>query len=100
MAKKKRTERFLWPKAGVCSKDIRRSSIVQVDWNDAASIGKWEPNEREPGLAKCTTVGFLLRRAPKHITLVGSFSNDNHHGEAISIPRAWINRIQVIRRAP
>lgn len=98
--KSKRKERFLWPKAGAHEKDIRRSSIVQVDWKDAASVSGWRKNDTEPGLANCTSIGFLLNREPRHITLAGSLSNDDHHGDAISIPRAWIQRIKVIRRAP
>jgi hypothetical protein len=98
--RKRRTERFLWPRAGAYDKDIRRSSIVQVDWKDATSMSKWEDNDHEPGLSLCSTTGFLLRRAPGHISIAASLSVQNHHGDAISIPRGMIQRIKVLQRAP
>jgi hypothetical protein len=100
-ARQKRQEvRFLWPRAGAHEKDIRRSSIVQVDWTDAAGSHGWKDISDDCGLVKCTSVGFLLHRKRDHLTLATGLSNEHSSNAQEAIPLKWIQRIKVLQRAP
>jgi hypothetical protein len=98
--KAKRKERFLWPKAGAYSKDIRRSSIVQVDWSDACARASWSSASHDPGLVNCTSVGYLLHKKRGHITLAITLAACDDAIGLMCIPLNWVHRIKVIQRAP
>jgi hypothetical protein len=92
--------RFQWPQAGVCEKDIRRSSIIQVDWTDAAGAQGWKDISEDEGLVKCSSVGFLLHKKKDHLTLATGLSNEHSSNARECIPIKWIQRIKVLQRAP
>ena len=97
---KRKKIRFLWPRAGVCDRDIRRSSIIQVDWTDAAGAHGWKDISEDEGLVKCTSVGFFLHKKKDHITLATGLSNERSSNSRECIPTRWIQRIKVLQRAP
>lgn len=95
---RKNSQRFQWPKAGVSTGDIRRTSIVQIDWLDACGQHGWRPAKEDLGLVPCTSVGFLLHRKRDHITICQGLTNTQETQSLESIPRKWIQRVRVIQR--
>lgn len=74
------------------------NKLVIVYWDDACSMEGWEPIEvyKEHGPMSCRSVGFLLTSDSNRVTLSGTESEHGQLNQAMSIPRAWISRIQVV----
>lgn len=98
--RKRKAERFQWPRPGICNRDIRRSSIIQVDWTDAAGSHGWQAEAYDDGLVKCTSVGFFLHKKRDHLTLATGLSTEITSNARECIPIKWIQRIRVLQRAP
>ena len=84
-------------------KDIRRTPAYMVEWRDATCDSGWWnslPDNRDPkGLTtRVTTMGYLMRKTPREITLAMSVSINGHAGELLTIPRAWIEGMHRIKK--
>jgi len=69
--------------------------IVKVTWNDACSRAGWEWRKNKDPLTPlpCISVGFLLSKTKKYVTLAQNL-NKNQVGEQITIPRGMIKKIK------
>jgi len=70
--------------------------ILKIDWIDSASEHGWlstqEIKELE-GVAKCQTVGYLVKETKELISIAQNRSTDNTHypfGEIITIPKVAV----------
>ena len=73
--------------------------FVKVTWNDAASTFKtYKINGDNPSehLTTCETVGEMVAKADKAITLVNHW-NDVDGVDMITIPTDWCHEIEVLK---
>ena len=76
------------------------TKIVEVSWYDANGRGGWADRQdyESHGPAKIISVGYLLKRTKKFITLVGSQGEGDDVNQAMSIPMPWCSKIRIIRK--
>lgn len=48
--------------------------------------------------ANCKTVGYLLKNTREEITVVLSQCDNEDLNQCITIPKAWVRKIKVLRR--
>ena len=76
------------------------NKIMEVHWQDANGLSGWKDisvyNEHQT--ANCKTVGYLLKRTSKTITLALSQCDNADINSAIIIPLAWTTKIRILRR--
>ena len=81
-------------------KDVRNLPKVEVDWVDSATRG-WHrfPSEarEETGLVQCRSVGYLILKTRKRLTLMQSAGEYGRMGDALSIPASCVKRVKVLR---
>jgi len=71
--------------------------LVMVDWEDSTCRSGWHKPEFAPKFPdQCVTVGFILRRDPKSITLAQSLCEDRSVDGSWLIPRVNIRKIQIL----
>jgi len=76
-----------------------RRRPVLVTWRDTTAFQRgWEP---EASLAAvrpevCRTVGFLVRRTPRHLVLAQSASEGGDAMGAVAIPRGFLVSVEVL----
>lgn len=80
-----------------------KRDVVLVYWDDAATRTGWHPrNAAEDDAAAgfpCISVGFLVKRTAKAITIVQSEASENGKcGEAITIPMGCVRRTKRLAR--
>ena len=79
---------------------FKLDTIVEVEWNDANSRSSWSGLDvyLAHDVAKCRTVGYLLKKSKKSITLVMSQSEEDCDcNAAMSIPMPWVTKFRVVR---
>lgn len=80
------------PKAG---------SLVLVTWEDIQTEHGWDDPHTAPGLAVCTSVGYVVQ-AParsRSLTLAATHGRDGSHVETvqrISIPWGCVRQVQAL----
>lgn len=74
-------------------------TIVEVDWTDSSSVGRWK--SREEYLAydplMCRSVGYLLVKDKRKVTLLQSLAEHGDMADATVIPRACITRMRRLK---
>jgi hypothetical protein len=80
---------------------------VEVEWIDSAFTRGWrDPDEMlsESGCMNCISVGYLIRKTPKMVTIVQSHHDlkreqrfHDSWSEALSIPRSCVRKIRRLR---
>lgn len=69
--------------------------IVKVDWIDSATEGGWQKKcKTSGGVCTCYSVGFVIRRNKRELTLAQSKSEFGNIAEVISIPTSCIKSIK------
>ena len=84
---------------------VKLPDMVEVVWRDSFTTSGWRTLEEYDAItaqsADIHTVGFLLRRRP-NVVIAQSFqpegNDDERVSEAISIPRALVSRITLLRK--
>lgn len=72
----------------------KKPYAVSVEWNDACSYGGWTKDiSADPMPVK--TVGFLIRRDKKTLTIAQSIGNA--YAEQLVIPSAWISKVRRLK---
>ena len=74
--------------------------IVRVLWEDSAGLEGWvnSKTSRRHTAAKCSTVGFLVKKNFREVTLSQSVCSDNDDRYAIfSIPMSCIKSIKELK---
>jgi len=69
-------------------KTINTTAIEIIKWNDAQSDADWD-EIKEPELAECTTVGFLVSENKKAVCIASTYSEPFFNAK-INIPKSWI----------
>lgn len=72
--------------------------ILQIDWNDTCTCDDWVCHGTDFETCHCHTVGYLVKRTNKAITLsatMGEQSNCQH----ITIPKGCITKITELKIA-
>ncbi len=79
--------------------DNRKFPLYEIEWDDAASDGKWSSLEyhRDQGVAKCRSVGYLTVNEKTHVQVVQSVSHFGGVTDSISIPRSSVTKMRKIR---
>ena len=74
------------------------NKLVVVYWSDACSCDGWDTVDsylnHTPML--CRTAGLLLTSNKDYVTIVSTETLNRQLNQAMSIPRAWVTRIQYI----
>ena len=80
------------------SENFLLRKVVVVYWNDAASCDGWDSfsSYEQHTPMKCRTSGFLLESNKNYVTIISTESVHRQLNQAMSIPRAWVTRIQYI----
>lgn len=77
-----------------------RHDLVLVTWDDAAelALGWVDESELEAKPMLVRTVGFLVRKTPKHIIVAGTVGDRMHCHAQFQIPRAMVTGIDIIAK--
>lgn len=79
------------PKAG---------ALVCVTWEDIQTDHGWDDHHTEPGLAMCTSVGYVVGSArARRLTLASTVGRDGSEVETvqrISIPWGCVRQVQAL----
>ncbi len=71
--------------------------IVKVDWIDSCTEHGWQrASKNSGGLIRCTSVGYIVRKNKREITLAQSKSSMGNVGELISIPMTCVKEIKTL----
>jgi hypothetical protein len=77
------------------------STLVEVDWVDSASRGRWDSleNYRNEVTAKCRSAGYLITKNKRVVILLQtqSVNTMNDALDSITIPRGCITRIRHLK---
>jgi hypothetical protein len=87
-------------KSGRRKSDPARWSRVEVVWHDATVTPEWremDQVEQDDGLVACLTVGLFVRGSRRSITFALTATTAQAVGPTITIPRAWISSVKIIR---
>ena len=78
--------------------------MVEVRWRDATAYNGWMTGgeARRAGAAQCLSIGYLVRRSKRRLTLVqtqsvGSMTFEDRINGLFVIPRAWVSRVRRLR---
>jgi hypothetical protein len=76
-----------------------KHKIVEITWEDIASHQGWSPLSEHlaAGTALCFSVGYLIRKDKKQVTILQSVCQDGDVTESLCIPRAVIQRIRILQ---
>ncbi len=81
---------------------MKRARIVEVEWVDICSTGRWT-NKPKLGVLHCVSVGMLIHKCRQNLALVQTSSETGDWTDTITIPRKCISRVRNVgtsRRAP
>lgn len=73
--------------------------VVEVHWNDACSKQGWRDisDYVSHGTIPIVSVGYLLKKTSKVITLVMNQADNHDVDLAMAIPVPWITKYRVLR---
>lgn len=76
-------------------KGKKQYKMVVVTWRDAVHSFGWQDNE-EPEFDEdtCKSVGWLLKRDKKFVTLAQTVGMDNANAQLIQIPSGMIEKVE------
>ena len=77
----------------------KRIPILRVKWEDSCSNAAWasqEWHEKNASPSACESIGYLVTRNKKQISLAQSISSTGNITDVISIPRQCATSIEVI----
>ena len=73
--------------------------VVEVHWNDACSMSGWRDisQYRTHKPSSVVSVGYLLKKTKKVVTLVMTQGEEDDCNGAMAIPVPWITKYRVLR---
>ena len=75
--------------------------LVLVEWSDATSYADWKDEEAVEKIAPeaCVSVGWLIKKTKKFITIVASYSPEgkDNWSSITTIPAAFCTKIYEIK---
>ena len=80
--------------------DLRQLAVVEVQWVDAASHGRWRVAEEVKDVipAKSFTVGYLAEKTKECVKIVQNMNEFGHMADVIAIPAPWVTTIKILRK--
>jgi hypothetical protein len=69
-----------------------KNTIIYIEWNDSSATHGWietDQIDNLPGVAKCKTIGFLVKETKQEIIVARDAAANKHtcpFGDLISIP--------------
>lgn len=81
------------------AQDVRKYPKLYVEWIDAGCAEGWTAWDaiKRIDIPRCATIGFMLRESNQTLLyLAQGVSQENVH-EVTMIPKAWIQKVKVIR---
>lgn len=81
-------------------KDLRKMSLVEVVWDDAATSGRWlslKTYIEDRGIVECRAVGYLTKKNAREIQVVQQISKEGDVSDSVTIPRSCVRRIRRLR---
>lgn len=84
-------------------KDERFHRFVEVQWHDAHSTNRWkswtEADEQHDDPCLCVTVGFLVKKDKKNVSVAASIGPDaGTYGGIWTIPTPMVKKIYYLNR--
>lgn len=73
--------------------------IVEIEWEDAYHNAGWTWKSRarkEDGIARCRTVGYLLKSNFREVTVYQSSSDSDNIDSTMSIPKKCIKNLRYL----
>lgn len=74
--------------------------LLEVHWHDACTTSLWRSRKDYLELAEpvhCRTVGYLLKKTKRSLTLIMTQGNNDDINGSMTIPRDWIQKITTLR---
>ena len=79
-------------------RDIRRTPLLFVAWDDATSASGWcDPTIRGKQSIGIVSVGWLLRKTKRELTIAQSISTNGRAGDVLTLPRGMIRHVRRLR---
>ena len=77
----------------------RKLPIVEVEWRDSVSRGRWSTREdySKETPANCTSVGYLLKSDREKVIIVQSTEEKSYVLDSITIPRSCVQAIRKLK---
>lgn len=77
---------------------FRKLPLVEVSWVDSASTNGWRGKQEPDDVpCKCRTVGYLLKRTKRTLTVAQNLSEFGSTGEWMQIPAAVVKRVRRLK---
>jgi hypothetical protein len=72
--------------------------MVRVEWEDSSTHNGWDSRSHDSySLATCTTVGFLIHKDNKKVSIALSVCPDGDANGVMTLPRKCVTRIVELR---
>ena len=80
--------------------DFPINTIVEILWEDACSLSGWDNIEtyKNHTAMPVKSVGYLIKRNKKCITLAGTQALDEGFCQGITIPLSWMKQIRTLQK--
>lgn len=75
---------------------VDKPPIVEITWTDSTTHGGWmDLDEANDSMAMmCTTVGYIVKKSRKQVTLAQSISANGQMGEILCVPTSVIQELR------
>lgn len=79
------------------SRKLAHQRAVEIEWEDITTTSRWdrEPEKQIP--LKVRSVGYLIRRDRRFITISQSHAENDDWSDTTVIPRANVKRFRFLR---
>ena len=74
-------------------------NVVYVEWRDASSSTGWQTPDKDETASICS-VGWLVNKTKKTITISNSQSKYGKFLDQLNIPRGWVKKYKILKRYP
>ena len=76
--------------------------LVKIDWVDSATVDGWVSVGFAESFAPsvCETVGWVVKKTPKYITVTASKSDTVNYSQLMTIPRKCVTSITGLAETP
>lgn len=78
---------------------MKKFKLVEVLWDDSASVDGWFPEEfvKNAKMPECKTTGYLYEETTRYIMLFCTVSNTGNYASLWKIPRGSVRSIRELK---